>query len=162
VRVVVLAAMAALFAGSAWADEPTDPKGLVTAIYAPYLAHTRPSDPAVYYSDGLKALFAKHRLEDQTTGVGMSPKAKPAATDFDPFVSDSRYLLMDLDIADAVVSGDHAMVTVSYKNFDHPTVLTISLLHAAEGWKVDDVASLGGDQHWLLSWLLNYDPMGVH
>ena len=35
------------------------------------------------------------------------------------------------------------------------------MVKEADGWKVDDVASLGGDQNWLLSWLLQYDPFGA-
>ena len=31
-----------------------------------------------------------------------------------------------------------------------------------DGWKVDDVASLGEGENWLLSWLLQYDPFSVN
>ena len=72
------------------------------------------------------------------------------------------YLLFDLTIGEPVINGNHALVDVSYKNFDHPTTLSLSLVKGAEGWKIDVVASLGADQHWLLSWLLTYDPLGVH
>ena len=68
---------------------------------------------------------------------------------------------MDLSIGEPVVMGDTATVTVSFHNFDQPTLLSLSLVKEAGGWKVDDVASLGGGQHWLLSWVLQYDPFSV-
>ena len=49
---------------------------------------------------------------------------------------------------------------MSYKNFDQPSVLSLSLVKGPDGWKIDDVASMGADQHWMLSWLLSFDPWG--
>jgi hypothetical protein len=162
-RTILAVAVLLGFCGSALADGYDDPKALVTAVYEPYTHHEKPADPAVYYSDGLKALFAKYQQLTEISGVGMPPRAMAAPhDDFDPFVNASHYLLFDLSISDAMVTGDHALVGVSYKNFDHPTQLSVSLIKDADGWKIDDVASLGADQHWLLSWLLTYDPLGVH
>jgi hypothetical protein len=159
---VLAGILAFCLSGAAHAASFDDPKALVTALYQPYLDHEKPADPAIYYSDGLKALFAKHQQSSEITGVGMPPKsAPPEPDDFDPFVNAKHYLMLDFVVGEPVISGDHALVDVSYKNFDHPTVLSLSLVKAADGWKIDDVASLGGDQHWLLSWLLAYDPLGV-
>jgi hypothetical protein len=149
--------------GAARADGYGDPKALLNDIFQPYSQHQRPADPSVFYSDGLKALFAHHAQLSEISGVGMPPHPlAPADSDFDPFVNAQSYLLFDLNIGDPVVSGDHAMANVSYRNFDHPSQLSISMIKGPDGWKVDDVASLGADQHWLLSWLLAYDPLGVH
>jgi hypothetical protein len=41
-------------------------------------------------------------------------------------------------------------------------MLALSLVKAADGWKVDDVASLGQGEHWLYSWLLQYDPFSAN
>jgi len=160
---LLTAVLAAIVTGSAHAASYDDPKALVTALYQPYTHGDPPADLPGFYSDGLKAMFAKHQQLSQITGVGLPPKPVTSSDDeFDPFVNAKRYLMLDLTISDAVINGDHAVVGVSYKNFDHPTVLSVSLTKSPDGWKVDDIASLGADQHWLLSWLLTYDPMGIH
>jgi hypothetical protein len=54
------------------------------------------------------------------------------------------------------------MIAVSFHNFDQASLLSLSLTQESDGWKVDDVASLGQGEHWLLSWLLQYDPFSVN
>ena len=160
--VCLLPAVAGIFlaGASAFAQTSTrepkplkgDPKALLNDIYQPYTQHQRPADPSLFYSDGLKALFAHHAELSEISGVGMPPHPlAPADNDFDPFVNAKSYLIFDLDIGDPVIDGDRAMASVSYRNFDHPSELSISMIKGADGWKVDDVASLGADQHWLLS-----------
>ena len=153
----------ALASGAVRAADFEDPKALVEALYQPYTQGRQPIDLASFYTDGLKAMFARHRqMEASTGGIGEPLKvADVRQPEFDPFVDARNYLLFDLNISDAVVNGDHALVNVSYKNFAHPTELSVSLLKTPEGWKVDDIASMGADQHWLLSWLLTYDPLGT-
>jgi len=34
------------------------------------------------------------------------------------------------------------------------------MVREADGWRVDDVASMGDEEHWMLSWALTYDPLG--
>ena len=163
---VILGALVAIMtlAGGAQAASFDDPKALLAALYDPYTHGQKPDNLPGYYSDGLKMLFAKHiQQAELSNGIASAPDLKAAAEpDFDPFVDGKRYLLFDLVISDPVVSGDHALVNVSYKNFDHPSVISVALVKGAEGWKVDDVASMGPDQHWMLSWLLTYDPLGQH
>jgi hypothetical protein len=163
-RTMIVAALLLLgLGGVARADDYSDPKALLNDIYQPYTQHQRPADPAVFYSDSLQALFAHHAELSEISGVGTpSHPLAPADNDFDPFVNAQNYLIFDLNIGDPVISGDRAMANVSYRNFDHPSQLSISMIKGPDGWKVDDVASLGADQHWLLSWLLAYDPLGVH
>ena len=84
------------------------------------------------------------------------------ALSFNPFINAQHSLLLDLAISDPVVAKDKALVTVSFTNFDQATLLSLSLVRAADGWKVDDVASLGDGENWLLSWLLQYDPFSVN
>lgn len=135
-----------------------EPKALVSAIYEPFQKGQKPADLQQYYSANLKALFAHAGERD---GVGPLANAEPveAAPSFNPFVSDENYLLYDLVIGEPQVIEDRAAVTVRFHNFDHPSLLTLSLIKEADGWKVDDVASMGKDEHWLLSWLLTYDPL---
>ena len=42
------------------------------------------------------------------------------------------------------------------------SLISVAMVREADGWKVDDVASLAGSQNWLLSWLLQYDPFSVN
>lgn len=136
-----------------------NPKALLQAIYAPMLDRQQPKDLSRYYSDDLKQMFAEHaRQQADSPASAGQPAALSDASGFDPFVSGTNILLFDVNISDPVVIGDHAEATVSYHNFDHPALLTVSMVREAGGWKVDDVASFGPDQHWLLSWLLTHDP----
>jgi len=165
VWIAAVGAVVLSLSGGAGADGFDDPRALVAAVYEPYTHGQQPPSLQNFYSDGLRQLFARHVQQSQYTANGIGGTVKVAATaepEFDPFVDARHYLLLDLKIGDAAVDGDHAVVDVSYKNFDHPSELSISLVRNSAGWKVDDVASLGADDHWLLSWLLAYDPTGVH
>lgn len=146
--------MAWLSAGFAF----DDPKALVAAIYEPYQSGTEQVDLERFYSAPLKALF---RHAEERDSVGLVDIAEPAEAPaaFNPFVSGDNFLLYDLTISEPQVMGDRALVTVRFHNFDHPSLLSLSLLREADGWKVDDIASMGADEHWLLSWLLAFDPL---
>jgi hypothetical protein len=135
-----------------------DPKALVAAIYEPFTRHEQPADLQQFYSKHLKQLFAEKRGGESFASASLKSGSTGPNADFDPFVNASSYLLADLNISDPVAIGQRAMVLVSYHNFDHPSLLSLSLLKETDGWKVDDVSSLGDDQHWLLSWLLSNDP----
>ena len=145
-----------------------DPKALVTAIYAPYQTPgaAAAQDPAQYYSERLKGLVSAHAAK-ATEDVLTNPdgdKTGPVAPGltFNPFIDAQHSLLMDLAVGEPIVMGDKAMATVSFHNFDQATLLSLSLVKDPDGWKVDDVASLGQGEHWLLSWLLQYDPFSVN
>lgn len=135
-----------------------NPKALVEAIYSPYQNGSKPTDLDQYYSQGLLSLFeqaaAQHAAEQ---GGG---KDSGLIRNFNPFISGENALLFDLTISEPQTIGEHSVVAVSYNNFDHPTLLSVSLINETGSWKVDDVASMGKDSHWLLSWLLQYDPVG--
>jgi hypothetical protein len=152
----ILAIFLALLATPAFAYD--DPKALVDAIYAPYttLGAARDQDPAQYYSERLRGLISTNAMA-ATTG-----DAAPAKLDFNPFIGAQQALLRDLVIGAPILQKDKAMVTVSFSNFDHYNLLALSLVQDADGWKVDDVASLGEGENWLLSWLLQYDPFQIN
>ena len=139
--------------GAAFAYD--DPKALVDAIYAPYttLGAAREQDPAQYYSERLRGLVATNAAG----GEGAAP-----VLDFNPFIGAQQALLRDLVVSAPVLQGDRAVVTVSFGNFDSLNLLALSLVKDPDGWKVDDVASLGEGENWLLSWLLQYDPFAIN
>ena len=133
-----------------------DPKALVEAIYAPYtvLGVAQDQDPAQYYSERLKGLVAAN-------AVGATAENAAPVLEFNPFIGAKQALLRDLSIGTPVGNAEQAIVTVSFGNFDDISLLSLSLLKEADGWKVDDIASLGEGENWLLSWLLQYDPFAI-
>jgi hypothetical protein len=132
-----------------------DPKALVDAIYAPYttLGVAQEQDPAQYYSERLRGLVATN-----ATATGDSPAP---VLDFNPFIGATQALLRDLSIGTPVGNTERAIVTVSFGNFGEISLLALSLVREGDGWKVDDIASLGEGENWLLSWLLQYDPFAI-
>lgn len=149
-------------AGAATAYD--DPRALLEAIYAPYKVGQTPGDREQYYSARLKALYAanlERQSVDQRTGTEVDTSA-PNLVGFDPFIEGDHALLLDLAIGTPVVQGDRALSTVTFHNFDHTSLLAITMLREMDGWKVDDIASMGSEENWLLSWLLQYDPFGVN
>ena len=150
------------FSGAATAYD--NPRALAEAIYQPYTAGKKhEAGLEQFYSARLKALYAANleRQSVDTQGAAVDPDAPDMLT-FDPFIEGQNSLLLDLFVAEPVISADRAVVTVSFHNFDHQSLISIAMVREADGWKVDDVASLAGSQNWLLSWLLQYDPFGVN
>lgn len=149
----LIAVLLALFALPAFAYD--DPKALVDAIYAPYttLGTAQQQDPAQYYSERLKGLVAAN-----AAAAGDSPAP---VLDFNPFIGAQQALLRDLSVGTPVGNAERAIVTVSFGNFGEISLMSLSLLKEADGWKVDDIASLGSGENWLLSWLLQYDPFAI-
>jgi hypothetical protein len=148
-----------------------DPKALVEAIYGPYqvAGQAGEQDPTQFYSERLRGLVAAHAATatgalvdgDAVSSVGDVQAVAPGLN-FNPFIDAKHSLMLDLAIGAPVVLGEKAMVTVAFHNFDQATLLSLSLVRDPEGWKVDDVASLGQGENWLLSWLLQYDPFDVN
>lgn len=161
-NVMMLALTGLALSGPAMAEERySDPKALVSAIYAEYQPGASASAPNSFYSQRLQGLF-EQAIENKVFADDAAVSGAPfvAAQMFNPFLPDESALLFDLAIGEATTNGDRAIVNVSYHNFDHPRLLAISAVREDGGWKVDDVAALGPDEHWLLSWALTYDPLG--
>lgn len=164
---IVAALLLALLGTPALAFD--DPKALVEAIYLPYQTPgaAAEQDPAQYYSERLKGLVSGHaakaadQLLDAASSAEDTGPVAPALS-FNPFIAAQHSLLMDLAIGTPVILKNKALVTVSFNNFDNATLLSLSLVHDPDGWKVDDVASLGEGENWLLSWLLQYDPFQIN
>ncbi|MEO9297656.1 hypothetical protein [Devosia alba] len=143
------------------AERYGDPKALVSAIYAEYQPGAHASAPNSFYSQRLQGIY-EQAVENNVFADDAAVTGAPfvAAQMFNPFLPDASALLFDLSVGEATISGDRAIINVSYHNFDHPRLLAIATVREADGWKVDDVAALGPDDHWLLSWALTYDPLG--
>lgn len=143
-------------------DTFSDPKALVQAIYSAYQPGAHKGDPTAHYSARLKGIA--QLAEDGAHVIGAAadanrdPVADPA---FNPFLPDDNALLFDLSVGEPAMLDDRAVVTVTYHNFDQPRLLAISLVREDGNWKVDDVASMGSDVPWLLSWALAADPYAM-
>ncbi|WP_224702988.1 hypothetical protein [Devosia aquimaris] len=159
VQILVAVGVVLAAAPLAQGAEFSDPKALVTAIYAEYQPGVMASDPSVYYSQRLKAIFEQASENRVLSDDDARPDAIQPVPRFNPFLPDVSALLFDVSIGEPVLIGDRALVNVSYHNFDHPRLLSIAAVREDGGWKVDDVASLGDEDHWLLSWALIYDPL---
>jgi hypothetical protein len=150
------------FAGAATAYDT--PRALAEAIYQPYTAGKKhEAGLERFYSARLKNLYDANltRQSVDTQGAAVDPDA-PDMLVFDPFIEGQNSLLLDLVIGEPMVNGDSAVVTVTFHNFDHRSIISIAMVREQDGWTVDDVASLTGSQNWLLSWLLQYDPFGLN
>jgi hypothetical protein len=150
---VLIAMLLALWALPVLAYD--DPKALVDAIYAPYttLGTASSQDPAQYYSERLRGLVAAN-----AAAAGDNPAP---VLDFNPFIGATQALLRDLSVGTPVGNNERAIVTVSFGNFGEISLLSLALVREGDGWKVDDIASLGSGENWLLSWLLQYDPFAI-
>lgn len=162
-RFSMLFAVLAALAFPAAANAYDDPKSLVTAVYAPYLNGQQHADLSRFYSERLKQLFADHAKRVAESAMPASAEPLDATPDlgFNPFIDAQNSLLFDVAIGEPVIIGDQALLTVSFHNFDHPSLLTVALVKEADGWKVDDISSMGAGENWMLSWLLLYDPWDV-
>lgn len=157
-RLIVGLAMLAAMLAPAFAEEFSDPKALVHGIYDDYSVGRTVADPTTYYSKRLKAIYDQ-AIENQVfaNDAAMDGAEFTPNTVFNPFLPDANALLFDVAIGEPVVMGDRALATVSYHNFDQPRLLSIAMVKEGESWKVDDVSSMGDEEHWLLSWALTYD-----
>jgi hypothetical protein len=149
----LIAVLVALWAAPGFAYD--DPKALIDAIYAPYttLGVAQEQDPAQFYSERLRGLVAAN-----AAAAGENPAP---VLDFNPFIGAKQALLRDLAVGTPVGNLEQAIVTVSFGNFGEISLLSLALVREADGWKVDDIASLGEGENWLLSWLLQYDPFAI-
>src|SRR6218665_1635529 len=147
---------------AAWAEDTfDDPKALVAAIYDDYNLGRTVADPSVYYSARLKAIYDQAIENDVfASDAAMSGAEYTLDAVFNPFLPDVNALLFDVAVGEPTIIDDRAVINVSYHNFDQPRMLSIAMIREANGWRVDDVASMGSEDHWLLSWALTYDPLG--
>ena len=160
-NLAVAAALLILTPAVQAAETYDEPKALVSAIYDGYHLGRSVADPSIYYSARLKAIFDQATENDVfASDAAMSGSEFTLDAVFNPFLPDLNALLFDVTIGEPAVIDDRALVTVSYHNFDQPRLLSVALIKQDDGWKVDDVSSMGNEDHWLLSWALTYDPLG--
>ena len=70
---------------------------------------------------------------------------------FDPFVNGQDALITNLLVYPATIDGNRAHVLVRFRNFDTDNVMLYSFIREADSWKLDEIASVGGETRWLLT-----------
>lgn len=128
--------------GLAAAQSYETPEALLEAFYAPYLADEIPEDDAQFRSRALQALY-EHDAE-------ITPEGEMGAIEFDPYINGQDYQITGLQIGAPQIVGEHAVVDVTFNNFDEKNSLTYDLVNE-DGWKIDDVSSTTGEYPYRLS-----------
>jgi hypothetical protein len=149
----MLAMVLALVASAASAAPVfADPAGLVRYAYEAYAnGDAAGIDLMELYSPSLQALFDADEARTMEGDIG--------ALDFDPFVNGQDHELTELEVIEAITNGDQSLVAVSFYNFGDFNQLMFTLVHRAEGWKIDDIESVQPGSEWRLSEILAADPM---
>lgn len=140
--------------GGAPADSP---RALLDSIYQPLQAGQQ-INLEEHYSAHLQDLVIynlQSNIEDRR-GIKIDPQA-PGIVEFNPFLNGSDAPVANRAVSEPVIQGDTAVALVSFDSSGVSTILTISMVNDGD-WKIDDIASLGGGENWLYSWLLQFDP----
>lgn len=151
-RVIVAAMLLclALLPGAVQAQpEFDDPVALIQYTYAPYGNGDFPDEMTELFSPTLTQLW-----NDM-----VERSAELPLIDFDPFINAQDYDITGLVIDDPVIGADQAVVAVSFLNFGEPQDMRFTLVRRVDGWKIDDIETVGGEFPWRLSELLAADPL---
>lgn len=140
----------------------SDPQAFLRHIYEPPASETVALAEDDIYSHRLLSLFDAYHDEARFTLTAADVGEAPVElVPFDPLSLGQSP--RDLTISEPVVSDNRAMADIHFTSASGPVQLSVSMIEQEDGWRIDDVASFGGDQdnQWLLSWLLQYDPVGA-
>ncbi len=121
-----------------------DPAAWLRQVYDLY--HRAEAAPALQASDRLirrraskafAALFARNAA-CETRGEGV------CALDWDFVIDGQDYALSNVTVGPLVVAGEHATVTVKFRDFDTDCVNVYAFVREGGMWKVDDVETRHG------------------
>jgi hypothetical protein len=143
--------IAALGAAGASVAADTSAKDFITKIYdtykgkdAPGVTGTSDEDLLTVFEPGLVKLITKDAEEAEKKGE--APKL-----DGDPFVAAQEWDIESFDIVMRDTGPNKATATVSFKNQDKATSVTVDLVKIAAGWRVSNVHWSDGDLRTLLT-----------
>jgi len=140
---ILAAGLFVAMAGMVSAQPFETPEALLEAFYQPYFTDDFADDESAFRSVALNALYA---ADEKNT-----PAGELGALGFDPYVDGQDYQLSNLVIGDDEISGDEAVVEVSFDNFEQPVALSYELVFENGSWKIDDVVSEEGEYPYRLS-----------
>lgn len=126
----------ALIASPAFAQDMSDPRAVVEALYAGYQPPNAFPDTRALQSKRLNELFDADAKE---------ANGELGRIDFDPFINGQDYDVSKVEVSEAAYAAGKALVRVNVVNFGQPAEFGILLVKEADGWKVDDVWNEGSD-----------------
>jgi hypothetical protein len=121
----------ALLATPSFAEDYSDPKALVEALYAGYMPPNEfPPDMSALQSKRLNGLFAADSKEAD---------GEIGRIDFDPFINGQDYAVTKVEVSEPSYAAGKALVRVNIVNFGEADEFGLLLVKEGGGWKVDDV-----------------------
>ena len=122
-----------------------DPVNIVRGFYQQqqHLDQFWSVDPAtrsMLFSKRLAALFTSNQR-----------KYGQVMITFDPIVNGQDALITDLVVNPSVIHRNRAYVHVHFRNFGHDIAMVYHFIRERDGWKLDEIAAIGGEARWLLS-----------
>ena len=127
----------ALLATPAFAQDFSDPKAVVEALYAGYM-------PPNEFPPDMSALQSK-RLNDLFEADSREANGEIGRIDFDPFINGQDYDVSKVEVSGPAYAAGKALVRVNVVNFGRPDEFGILLVKEGNAWKVDDVWNDGDD-----------------
>ncbi|KKB79976.1 hypothetical protein VW35_05800 [Devosia soli] len=140
---ILAAALAALAAGPALAQDYDSPSAMLKAFYKPYIAGDLPDDQEGFRSEWLNSLY---QADEEAT-----PAGEMGAIEFDPYIDGQDYQITDFNIDELEVGEETATVEVTFKNMGQPTTITYDLVYENNGWRIDDLEGENADFSYRLS-----------
>lgn len=134
-RLPLAVAAAFLTLTSLVAAQPFDtPEALLEAFYAPYIGGEPFPDETVFRSAALNAMYV--------ADAENTPEGELGALDFDPFIDGQDFDLADFSVGSPDISGDTALVEVSFSNFGEPRLIAFELTFEDGGWRINDLEAV--------------------
>ncbi len=150
---ILVVLFAAIFAVAPAFAAPvlTSPKALIAYAYQPYADGVFPEDPYELFAPDLKALVGADIAGAGEDGIG--------GLEFDPFIDAQDYQDVHAALHSLVqnwtfAKGNQAEAKVTVTNFGENIELVFTLVETGDGWLIDDIARVDGDNPWRLSELL--------
>jgi len=126
------------------AENFVDPSVIVTGFYTGQSLDLTWVEGAGPDSGQMSERLLAAYVESQRTYNGY-------AITFDPVVNGQDALIEDLVVHAAVIDGSRAYVNVRFRNFDTDNVLVYSFVCEDRFWRLDELASIGGEVRWVFS-----------
>ena len=126
-----------------------DPERFVRSVYAQYeKSHEAKGAPDDIYSQRLSDLFA---LDSKEAG------GEVGRIDFDPWIDAQDFEIRDVHVTSNPVDNAPSRRTVraTFKNIGRPEDIRFYFEKTKQGWKLDDMRSVG-KENWTLSLILKY------
>ena len=147
--VAALSVSAFVISQSSAATKIDDPEKFVRSVYAQYeKSHDAKGAPDDIYSTRLSDLFA---LDSKEAG------GEVGRIDFDPWIDAQDFEIHNVHVTSAPVESAPSRRTVraTFKNLGRSEDIRFYFEKAKQGWKLDDMRSVG-KENWTLSLILKY------